>query len=183
MQLRRLDLACDVFDNDVEVIMSARPGRAGFSLIEVMLAGVLLGLAVLVLAKMLGASSQGLSVGKGRTVAQQLALQRLESLASLGPDRVPACPPSPGCRADFTSLTGPLGTAGGFACTQTVLETGFARQQPEAPQGAFRVDVATDLPADPNQMAGARLLQVSVCWSREGRVEQVQVSRLLVPEV
>lgn len=156
--------------------------RAGFSLIEVMVSGVLLGLGVMVLAEMFGASSDGLSLGKGRSIGRQLALQRLESLSASGPDLLPACPPSDGCRADFSSLNAPLGAVDGFDCTQTVLESGFVAEQVDRPDGRYRVDVSVADPTDPNQIEGARLLRVSVCWLQDGRVEEVRVARLVVPE-
>lgn len=168
---------------DYEAIVSRKARQAGFSVIEVMVSAVLLGLGVMVLAKTLGASSQGLSLGKDRSAARQLALQRLETLSSRGPELMPACPESPGCRASFSSLASPLPSVDGFECTQSVVEPGFVDEQVDTPQGVYRVDVSSRTPLDPEQMAGAVLVQVSVCWVEDGRVEEVQAHRLLVPEV
>jgi prepilin-type N-terminal cleavage/methylation domain-containing protein len=160
------------------------PGSRGFSLIEVMISSLLFGLGVAALVQLFTSSSGGLRMSRNRAVATQLALQRLEQLAALDAGLVPQCAPSNGCQEDFSTLAEPQPAAGGFDCTMVVQDGGFAGEQAADPAGAFRVDVATDDHPDPNQIAGARLLRVSVCWSDNGSgINQVQLERLVVPEV
>jgi len=161
----------------------ARKHQRGFSLTEVLISGVLLGVGVMGVAKMFTHSSTGVRVSRHQSEATQLGLQRLESLAGLGVDAAPNCPASEGCRGDG-GLAPPLPSLGTFDCTQNVVQTGFVDDQQDDAAGLYRVDVASLPHPDANQLAGSRLLRVSVCWSEDGaNVQQVQFERLMVPEV
>jgi len=167
------------------MIAIMRKRRAGFSLVEVMVSGLLLGLGVAALVRLYTHSAEGIRVSRHRTVATQLAQQRLESLAGLGVDQAPGCPASDGCLQDITGLAAEQPPVGGFDCTMRVLESGFSEgQQDLDDEGLFRIDVAFLDHPDLNQLAGSRVLRVSVCWTENGRTfEQVQLERLMVPEV
>lgn len=166
------------------MIAKMRKGRAGFSLMEVMVSGLLLGLGVAALVKLYTHSSSGIRESRHRSVATQLALQRLESIAGLGVEQAPGCPASNGCMEDIGQLSPELAPVGGFDCTMKVRDSGFVEGQEDVDDGLFRVDVALVDHPDLNQMAGSQFLRVSVCWTEDGlRFQQVQLERLLVPEV
>ncbi|MGF1511893.1 MAG: prepilin-type N-terminal cleavage/methylation domain-containing protein [Myxococcota bacterium] len=161
-----------------------RANRRGFSLVEVMVSSLLLGLGVAALVELFTSSSSGLRISRNRSVATQLALQRLEQLAAFGIDGLPGCGFGTGCREGITTLAAPQSAAAGFDCTQLVSDTGFSGEQAGDQNGRFRVDVSEVPHPDPNQIPGATLLRVSVCWSDRGNtIQQVQLERLVVPEV
>ena len=84
------------------------------------------------------------------------------------------------------SYRSPLSASGSYPCTQYLDEA--ALDTPEQSSTGtedlqFRVDTALVEPTATGQQQGAKALTVSVCWTDDqGRVQQVQTTRLLLPE-
>ncbi|MFO0723370.1 MAG: prepilin-type N-terminal cleavage/methylation domain-containing protein [Myxococcota bacterium] len=160
----------------------------GFSLLEVLIAMVVLIVAMAGLVGTQVAATHGLNSSGGFAAALDVATQRAESLVSGGAAALPA-----GCAPSF-GYAGCLSLAGGYAppeaCTAFVdgpdipLPAGVA--QAAVPNARYRVDTSIQLPPDLNQQSASpnppAVVQVYVCWQdTSGKFRQVQTSRLVIP--
>jgi prepilin-type N-terminal cleavage/methylation domain-containing protein len=161
-----------------------RTARRGFSLIEVMVSSLVLGVAILGLTSTYTSSESGMTTSRSRTAANELALQRLEMLATQPADQLPACGGPAACQQGF-AFSAPLPAAGAFQCTQYV-DDAEVLDPSEGGQATnrYRVDTAVEDHPDAARQPGARIVTVSVCWAdRPGRVSQVNARRTIVPGV
>lgn len=156
--------------------------RAGFSLIEAMVATAVLGVAVASLSALYTTAVQGYVTSQRLQDAVEIASQRAEQLATMPADELPACAGAANCRTDNRTLAAPLAPAGAFDCTLQ-LDAPAVQGPGAAPAGArFRVDTVVGDHPDNARQPDARLLTVSVCWTDgAGIVHEVQATRLLVP--
>jgi prepilin-type N-terminal cleavage/methylation domain-containing protein len=161
-----------------------RSARRGFSLIEVAISSLVLGVAIAGLTSTYTSSEKGMQDSKARTSANELALQRLELLATQPVDQLPGCAGPAVCQNGF-AFTAPAAAAGTYQCTQYVDEADVVDpSQAGSDNNRFRVDTAVEDHPDALRQPGARVVTVSVCWAdRSGRVSQVTARRSLVPGV
>jgi prepilin-type N-terminal cleavage/methylation domain-containing protein len=175
-----------------------RPGQAGFSLIEAMVAAAILGLALVGLVQLHKTSMRGTvqatNTGRAAEVARQLA----ESAASQEYAQLPACPPGAGpaggqlppapagCRAT-------LGPSAVYAaakpgqCTYYVDGAAVPTVDPAAstdaavnPNLRYRVDTAVSQHPDTNNYPDTALVTIWVCWLDEGgQIRELTTSRLV----
>lgn len=157
--------------------------RRGFSLIEVMVSSLVLGVAVLGLTSTYTSSQTGMVASRSRTTAAELARQRLELLATQDATQLPACAGPLTCQQD--GAMGPaLAPSGAFRCTQYVDDMAVLDPADPAASGRYRVDTIVEEHPDALRQPDARLVTVNVCWlDRTGRVHEVQARRTIVPGV
>ena len=143
----------------------------------------LVGIGVMSLANMYYFSEQGIAETSSLVAAQKLAEQRVERLVALTTVQLPGCVVVEGCRLGVDAYAPAKPDAGNFPCTEMV--DGMSIAAPAVGGAAvarYRVD--TSVTPHPDQQAGAQVLTVSACWTDlDGSVHQVQVQRMLVPEV
>lgn len=164
---------------------SRPPGERGFSMVETMVSTGVLGIGLAALIRLTGTTADSLADNRHHAEAHRIAQQRLEQLATQRPDvlLLPTCPLSGaalGCREDRTRLTATK------ACTTWVdgpaLPSATGSPAPTNPtERGYRLDVVIGPHPDTVHQANAFLATVSVCWEEAGRVEEVQLARLLVP--
>ena len=149
-----------------------------------MVSSLVLGVAILGLTSSYTSTETGMTTSRSRTAANELALQRLEMLATQPADQLPACGGPAVCQRNF-AFTDPLPAAGTFQCTQYVDDADVLDpSQAGAETFRYRVDTAVEDHPDELRQPGARIVTVSVCWAdRAGRVSQVNARRTIVPGV
>lgn len=157
--------------------------RAGFSLIEALVASAVLGVAVTCLTQMYTTSVRGYVTSARLQEAVEIAAQRAEQLATMSADDLPACTGPTSCRSNNTTMASELSPASGFACTSRVDAPAVVGPSGTASSGQrFRIDTVVGAHPDGNRQPDARLVTVSVCWSDPaGFVHEVQAQRLMVP--
>lgn len=156
--------------------------RRGFTLIEVMITSVILGVGVMGLVGLYTSSARGVGGSRVHTTATQVALQRLEQIAGSA-DALPACDGPIGCRASRSELAPPLGGSrtGGFDCTQYTNGMGESAVA-AAGTGRYRIDTVVEPHPSTSQDDEGRFVSVSVCWVGDGNVvEQVLAQRFVLP--
>jgi hypothetical protein len=179
---------------------TARPrrGRAGFKLIEVMVASAVLMIGSIGLLQLHGTIVRGIASSEDFSVALDVANQRLEELVIVGATALPVCTAGlngPGCQPSIGAVqattnvyTPPIADdPSGYACTRFVdsTEVIMATVPPTpVPAGSrFRVDTVVQAHPDPGLFPDGRLVTVSVCWfDLSNQVRQVQSRRYVVPE-
>ena len=127
---------------------------------------------------------RGIARSDDVSIALDIASQRIEELNVQGADAAPACVGAATCLVDSDNFTGVLAPAGTFACTTFVdsAPVPMSNGTPQPVGTRFRVDTVVQNHPDITQLAGARLMTVSVCWRDiANNVRQVQSRRLLVP--
>ena len=156
----------------------------GMTLVEVMLTSAVLAIGMVALVHTFSQAQNGSRSSRLRTAALRIAEQRIERLSTEPVARLARCVgPVTGCRTNRSTLAAPLGNVGSYRCTQSVDGMDF-HDPTAASQGRFRVDTAVQAHPDPRQQVGALVIAVSVCWTAsDGLVEQVQVQRMVVPEL
>ncbi|MEM7675066.1 MAG: prepilin-type N-terminal cleavage/methylation domain-containing protein [Myxococcota bacterium] len=161
-----------------------RRHQRGLTLIEVMLTAAVLGVGIVALVATYNRAQVGVRSSRFKMSALRIAQQRLEHLATMPIERLASCAgPIGGCRRDRAAMAPVLGNVGNYRCTQNVDGMGFHDPMATA-NGQFRIDTSVQPHPDPRQQAGAVVVTVSVCWTDQpGLVEQVQVQRMVVPEV
>ena len=159
-----------------------RKNARGFSLVEVMVASAILGVGVIAATKMFSSGVDGVSWTKNRSAATNIAIQRLEMLGTMGIDQLPACVGQVGCKAGFNSVAPVLANAGTYACTR-MLDDMIGDPDTANATGKYRVDTVVEAHPDVGRQAEARLVTVSVCWTDDTDVHQVQLNRLFIPNV
>ncbi len=188
----------------VRVHQKRRSRRRGFSLIEIMIATVILGIGLLGLVELHSHSIRGTvkaeSIGRGtevaRQVADQLMTQTVDSLpAACGAIANP--PPDKylgGCRATAGAGTVFAADKPG-ACTQwldadriaNVLDGNPVVAAADFGQGrarAYRADMVISDHPNPNFAPDGGLITIWVCWrDAKGFVQQVRTSRVIVPNL
>jgi type IV pilus assembly protein PilV len=151
----------------------------GFSLIEVMMTSVILGVGVLGLVNMYTSSARGVGTSRHRETATQIALQRIERLTTSPTETLPACGGLVGCRATPAALAPELAPADQFECTQYVSDMGSTEPTGGDDQGGYRLDTIVAPHPSSTQGSDARLISVSVCWTdASGLIQQVMMQRL-----
>lgn len=166
--------------------VSARPsvgrgGSAGFTLIEVLISAVVLGVGLVGLVNLHTASIRGLVKDEMLSVASDVAKQRLEEITTLRASEIPACVGDVGCRtADRSAYTPDLSPVAGFDCTRRVEGADVPRVSgaPEAPK--YRVDMVVEAHPDPLRQPEGRLVTVSVCWQDYGGIQELRMRRFVV---
>lgn len=160
-----------------------RSSRAGFSLIEALVASAVLGVAVTCLTQMYTTSVRGYVSSQRLQEAVEIAAQRAEQLATMAAEDVPACTGTPSCRADGTTMASELSPANGYSCTTRLDAPAVVGPGSTGATGSrYRVDTVVDSHPDVSRQPDARLVTVSVCWlDSAGFVHQVQTQRLMVP--
>ncbi|MCK6548257.1 hypothetical protein L6R52_20590 [Myxococcota bacterium] len=157
----------------------------GFSIVEVLVASGVLGVGLVALVEVHGATVENLARG-GRVVeATRIAEQRLELLGAQRPDvlALPSCgigPGSIGCRGADRAL------ASDKPCTSWVDGPVVPSPSGITPSGAtgrgYRVDLVIGPHPDGLRQPGGLLATVSVCWADErGAIHELRADRLLVP--
>lgn len=155
-----------------------RTRRRGFSLLEVMIAAAILGIGVLAGVRLYTAGVEGSSWTRSRSIATNIAIQRLEQLGAQGVDLLPAgCSGPVGCKATqqtFASAVPCSRRVNGMNSDVTV----------SVPNGKYRVDTVIEPHPDGARQPGARVVTVSVCWQDPDRtVHEAQLDRLFVPNI
>ncbi len=160
----------------------ARQHSRGFSLIEVMVTSVILGMGVIGVANLFTSSARGVGTSRMRETATQVALQRLERLATSPAAALPTCGGVVGCRATGEAMMPDLGTSPDlYECTQYVDDMGPSDPTARTTGGlaGYRLDTVVSPPPSLTQNDDARLISVSVCWTdTSGRIQQVLMQRL-----
>ena len=184
-------------------------GNAGFSVVEALVAAAILGVALVGIVQLHGASIRGTAkaerIGRASEVARQIA----ELYATTEPGALPLCPPGPtvapppepaGCKSAIAVTTAfaaekPACTfwVQGGPSTPSINDAGAAAGAivaqatagPAGPQPSqFRIDIGVsahpDATAPPNNFPDAVMLTVWVCWRDEvGIVHEVRTRRIL----
>lgn len=154
------------------------------TLIEVLVSSLVLGFGVVALAELFTTSVRTDADGRARDVATQLALLRVEQLATIPVDRLPACGPVGTCRLDRANYAPARAATPDLACTQIVDDERIPDDTTSLATGKYRIDTAIFTPTGATQQAEARIALISVCWTDiRGVVQQVQAERLMVPEL
>jgi type II secretory pathway pseudopilin PulG len=165
-----------------------RKGRSrarGFSLIEAMIAGAILTISIVGLARLYTSAARGVAASNAISEAVDVASQTTELFSTMDPDDVPLCAGAVGCRVQGgQAWASELAAVGAFACTRWV----DGPAVPEAATGThrrgtkYRLDAVVEDHPDAAREADARLVTVSVCWADEtGRVHEIRLRRMLVP--
>jgi len=169
-----------------------RPGTAGFSLIEAMVAAGILGVALIGLVRLHSTSMQGTvraqRVGRAAEVARQLA----ETVASQTWAQLPPCggpavplPPAPaGCRATIGPSTVFSGVRPNgctyFADGAAVQDVALPDAAVAPPNQRFRVDMAVSQHPDALNYPNSAVLTVWVCWTeKQGVIREITTSRIV----
>lgn len=173
-----------------------RSRRAGFSLIEAMVAAGILGFALIGLVELHKGSMRGTvraeRVGRATEVARQIAemtaAQAFDQLPTCGPGAGPAggqLPAVPnGCRATLGPSTVFAAVRPG-GCTYYTNEAAIAPVDPAAFPDAgdglnYRVDISVSQHPDPVNYPNSALFTVWVCWTEEGgTVREITTSRII----
>lgn len=156
-------------------------GQGGFTLLEVLVSAVILGIGLIGLVNLHTASIRGLMKDEMASVASDVAKQRLEEMMTLRPNEIPACVGDVGCRLeDKSDYAADLAPVAGFDCTRRVEGADVPRVSgaPEAPR--YRVDMVVEAHPDPIRQPEGRLVTVSVCWEDYAGVQELQMRRLIV---
>ena len=140
----------------------------GFSLVEVMVAAMILGIGVMAGIRVFGSSIDGVTSGRSRSTAATIATQRLESLGTQGVDKLPSCTGAVGCMVSPSQMATQLPNG----CTEMISEGGL-----------YRVDTIVAPHPDTARQPGARIATISVCWTEDQTVHQVQFNRIFVPNL
>lgn len=157
-----------------------RRTRRGFSLIEVMVSAVVLGIGVAALWAVYSSSARSLGHVRLRDLARRVVDQRLEILGGLSAAALPACGGPSGCRDPGGDMRPDRPSAAGYPCTQWV-------HQDEVSGGAItsgpvRIDTVIEVPSAAEQSDQARVLEVSACWQDGTQRILTHVGRRLVLE-
>lgn len=164
-----------------------RPARAsarGFTLVEVLISAVLLGIGVMALAELHASSIRGVKEGASITAATQIATQVMETLSAQAADDMvlPVCPNNGarGCRANDRDLEPPK------ACTSWLATAEVPDPNGDSQTGAtgegYRVDTVIEVHPSVADFPNAVLITTSVCWmDRTGGVHELQTQRVLSP--
>lgn len=143
-----------------------------------------LGIGVVALADLHTTSEKADQGTRARDVAAQIAIQRMEQLATQPIERLPDCPGFATCRAGRRQMQQERSTAGSFRCSQLVDQNGFSDGSDNDPNGKYRIDTSVNAPTATSQQEGARMITVSVCWvDHRDTIQEVQIERLVVPEL
>lgn len=170
-----------------------RGGRAGFSLIEAIVAAGILGVALVGLVELHKGSMRGTiqaqRIGQATEVARQIA----ELTAAQSLSRLPACAPGinaqlaappNGCRATATPST-VYAAVRPNGCTFYTDSAAVAPADPAAFPDAgaakkYRVDVAVSQHPDPTNFPNNAMLTVWVCWQEEGgMIREISTTRII----
>lgn len=156
-------------------------GSSGFTLVEVLISAVVLGIGLVGLVNLHTASIRGLVKDEMASVASDVAKQRLEEIATMRPAEIPACAGDVGCRTeDRTAYTPDLAPAAGFDCTRRVEGADVPRISGAPEAAKFRIDMVVDAHPDPIRQPEGRLVTVSVCWEDYAGIQEFRMRRLVV---
>jgi hypothetical protein len=145
-----------------------------------MVTSVILGLGIVGLTSMYTTSARGVGSSRALETATQIALSRVERLATTPTDQLPVCGGVVGCRASPTEMAQELApSAGSFQCSQYVDDSGAHDGATRGSEGGYRLDTIVAPHPSVTQNSDARIVSVSVCWTDgSGRVQQVLMQRL-----
>jgi prepilin-type N-terminal cleavage/methylation domain-containing protein len=156
-------------------------GSAGFTLVEVMVSAVVLGIGLIGLVNLHASAIRGLMRDEMLAVASDVARQRLELMSTMRPAEVPACAGDVGCRTpDRTDYLPVLPAAGDFECTKQVEGADVPRVSGAAEAPRYRVDMVVEPHPDPIRQPDGRLITVSVCWQDFAGIQELQMRRFIV---
>ncbi len=183
----------------------ARASERGFSVIEALVAAAILGVALVGIVQIHGASIRGTAKAERIGRASEVARQFAELLATTSPGNLPVCLPGP-MAAPLVEPAGcknALGPTTVFAppkanCTFWVQDgpstpsvddpnavngaiVAQTNPGPNGPQPSqFRIDVSVSAHPDPTTYPNAVLVTVWACWRDEvGTVNEVRTRRIL----
>ncbi len=155
---------------------------AGFSLVESLVAGVVLGVGVMALNAMYVFSIKGTSQSERAISAMHLAQTRAERLATSGLGQLPNCPQEPGCRLNSSELRAKAAKSGNYPCSQ-LLNQSSTQDPGDDVGGIYRIDTSILAPQGAEQLDSARVIAVSVCWKNsDNSFREYRSYRLKLPE-
>lgn len=190
-------------------LKTTRKRRRGFSLIEVMIATAVLGIAMAGLVKLHRASIRGMKTTTDMTIAEDIAEQVADEIAAQNSSTLPSNIAAPGvaspcnqpgtCKANGGGFTRNFAVNKPSPCTTWFTPTGTGRRgdgpgvgrmdaqvlyETEAAAIAAGANYRVDRVIVPHPGAGARstVIDVFVCWRDEGQiVREVHTRRLVGP--
>lgn len=172
-----------------------RRSRAGFSILEALIAAAVLGIGLIALVKLHQSAMRGMKTSRSIGIAMDIATQAVEELGGTRPDDLDAlgCATIGGCKAGETPLSDTF-AAPKPGCTRWVDDGHIpdaTNTRPTAPDteavavaaGAlYRVDQVVLAHPGLADHPNTRVVEVFVCWrDDDGFVRQVHSSRV-VPE-
>lgn len=161
-----------------------RQSSKGFSLIEAVVAMLVMGIGAAMLIQLFTVVERGQSWNQGTITARTMADHRLDFLTIQGFGSLPACVGALGCRASYTSYAVALGAAGGYQCTQYSADGNVPDPTAVTAEAKYRIDTIVQNHPDGARFPDTRLITVSVCWTDASRaVQQTQAQRAVVDQM
>lgn len=162
--------------------MRSRPRKkqAGFSLIETMVSGLIMGVGVMGAMSLYTTTADARQESRSMTMAKGIIEQRMEWLAATGYLDYEGCTGTVGCKANAYDMHPDLAPNGGLLCTQYTADDTLVTPDTNTPGAYFRVDTVIQMPTDTSRFPGVRDAIVSVCWTDENNiVHQMQLRRMI----